>query len=208
MSELSLKFDEQMKGFVTRDVTNDCETGFRLGRKQDERCNVSLTISMPNMKAFVSDPQSLGEVAGQVDCSLLGGRCSIEKGQFNLLTDVVEGLQHFKDIRYRLLIRDPEGHALTFYGTKFVDDNGIFYIWRDTTKLFTKIYKGKVEQGQEENAELVALGILHVKLLDFVKTLGSFDCNPPDFRSRITGKWLYFSLFAKRLWQVYGPRFR
>lgn len=204
MSALSFKFDERMTGFITLDETVDYETGYKSGRNADTRCDVVLTVKILDMDAFVSDPKATADVTGYVDCPELGGRCQIEKGQFNLLVDVIPAYKKFKDLRYRLLFRDKDGRALTFSGVKFVDNNGIFYMWRDTTKLFTKIFLGDVPEGDEENAKPIGAGILHLKILDFAKTMTTFRSEPPGFGSWLKGNWLYFTLFAKRLWQVYG----
>ena len=204
VNKLSLEFRERMTGFVTLDDPVDYETSFRQGRKADTRCDVSLTIRIPDMDEFVQDPKARADAEGYVDCPKLGGQLSVEKGHFNLLVDVIPSYQKFKDLRYRLLVRDPNGNHLTFSGVKFVDDTGIIYMWRDTTKLFTKIFWGDVAEGDEDKAKLAAVGILRLKSLELVKTLASVRCRPPGLGSWIRGNWLYFKLFAKRLWQVYG----
>ena len=202
---LSLEFSERMTGFVTFGGRIDCETGFQQGRKENTRCDISVAINIDDIDAFVRDPNAEAIATGYVECAKLGGRCVVEKARFNLLVDVIPHRREFKDIRYRLLICTPIGRSLTFSGVKFVDDHGIIHMWRDTTKLFTKIFEGDVSGGDEDEAKIVATGILRLPFVALLKSLVSFHSNPPNLASRLRASWRYLKFFARRLWQVYGP---
>jgi len=79
---------------------------------------------------------------------------------------------------YRLFFRDGVGHPLTLSGFKLVRDDAGFDVWRDTTTLFTRVYRGHVSAAEEEGAELVASGVLRIRMRDFAKQLTTFRGGP------------------------------
>jgi cholesterol oxidase len=97
--------------------------------------------------------------------------------------------------------------VMTLVGVKFVDDDGIFRMWRDTTTLYTKIWEGEVAPVDERAAVPVASGILRLHPLPFARQLLSFRSNGPTLVSRLVAIFRFVKLFAWRLWQVYGPKF-
>jgi cholesterol oxidase len=203
-TRIALRFSEQMTGFVTFDSAIDYETGFRKGRNNAMRCGVSLVLEVTDVDAFLRDPDAKAIATGYVDCPKLGGRCEVEKGTVNILVDVIHHRHKFKDFRYRLLFRTPIGRLLTLSGVKFVDHDGIIYVWRDTTKLFTKIFEGDVARDDEDRATTLASGILRLHFLAFLKMMMLARSNPPTPAAWITGMWRFLSFFVGSLWQVYG----
>jgi cholesterol oxidase len=204
MDRISLLFSESMKGFVSFNSGIDYEAGFAQGRKEDTRCSVSLVLEVIDVDAFVHDPEAKAGVTGYVDCPRLGGRCVVEKGTVNLLVDVVRRRHRFKDFRYRLLFRTPAGQQLTLSGVKFVDDDGIIHMWRDTTKLFTTIFEGDVSRSDEDHATRLAVGILRLHLFAFLKMMLLVRADPPTSAAWLKGTWRFLRYFVASLWQVYG----
>lgn len=204
---VAVLFDETMTGFVAFEPPFDYQTGFRRGKADNTSCGVALTITVPDIDAFTRDPNGAALAQGHVDCPLLGGAGMIEAGTFNLLIDVIPRRINIKDMRYRLVFRTPSGRRMTLVGVKFVDDDGIFHLWRDTTTLFTRIYEDAVEPADEARATLIAAGILRLRPLPFARQLLSFRSNGPTVRLRIVAILRFLMLFAGRLWQVYGPKF-
>lgn len=203
-----------MKGFLAIDqpvnpalVSHDrfveFDEGYDEGRKNGTLCETHLTIQIDDVEAFAVDPELSAAVVGTVNCSLLGGECKIIDGSFDLLVDAVPGCPSHRDIRYRLTIENAKGEIRTLHGTKFVDRNGPLFLWRDTTKLFTKIFDGEVTNGNEDEARIVAFGVLYINLIDFLRTTQTFLCNRPDWRSEFQAKRAYFRAFSKRLFQIY-----
>jgi hypothetical protein len=59
-----------------------------------------------------------------------------------------------------------------------VRDDAGFDVWRDTTTLFTRVYRGHVSAEEESAAELVASGVLRIRMRDFAKQLTTFRGGP------------------------------
>jgi cholesterol oxidase len=205
--KLSLCFSERMQGFVTLGASTDFDVAYRQGRASQTPCGFSLTIDIDDVDGFVRDPNAQADATGYLDCPALGGHCAVEKATVNLLVDVINRRHNVKDMRYRLHFRTPQGRALTLSGVKYVDNDGIVHVWRDTTKLFTRVFEGDVERGDEETATVVACGILRLGVWDFAKLLASFRSRPPSFSSWLRAATRFGVFFAKGLWQVYGLKF-
>jgi len=121
---------------------------------------------------------------------------------------VVPRRPEIKDMRYRLFIRTPSGREMTLVGVKFVDNDGILHLWRDTTTLFTKILEGHVERTADSAAVVFASGILRLTPLEFATQLTSFRSNGRTLASRLRAFVRFVVAFATRLWQVYGLKRR
>ena len=204
---IPLRFREQMKGYVSFDPAAGFEQGYAAGKAANTACSFAIEIEIADIDAFVRDPNAQASARGHVDCPALGGRCQIEKGRFNLLVDVVHRRHRAKDMRYRLWFRTPDGRLFTLAGTKYVDDDGLLHMWRDTTKLFTKIYEGDVDRDGEDGARVVACGIIWLGILDFIKMIPSFSAKPAGLGALMRAQLRFTGYFAKGLWQVYGPHF-
>ncbi|MGA5037629.1 hypothetical protein ACPCA8_11280 [Streptomyces capoamus] len=84
-----------------------------------------------------------------------------------------------KRLRYRPFFIDGAGQPLTLSGWKTVDEDLGHGPWADTTTLYTRILRGAVPAGEEADAQVVATGVLRLRLPDLVRS------------------------FAGRLWDVY-----
>jgi cholesterol oxidase len=198
----AVSFTEEMKGFVTFGE-NDFDRGFRAGRDSRTGLMFHLTITADDLDRFISDPNHLARTEGYVRADALGGELPVERGDFNLFVDKDRD-PHRKRMLYRLHFADANGHPLTLTGFKVVeDDPGIDSIWGDTSTLFTRVLAGHVQADQDEEAERIASGVLHIMPLDFAHQLTTFRTKPPgrvDAISRFGG------LFAGKLWEVYGRK--
>ena len=105
---------------------------------------------------------------------------------------------------YRLFFRDSNGEALTLSGFKDIKDDPGFDIWADTTTLFTRIYRGQVQANDEANSELIASGIIHIYLLDFLKQLTTFRVEGPTTEDKAAAFARFGKLFMGKLWDVYA----
>jgi cholesterol oxidase len=198
----SLEFTEKMRGFITFGE-DDYDKAFRQGKKAKTACMFHVTVLMDDIERFVEDEQHPGTITGYVDCDALGGKLDVQRGWFNLFVDADEDGQERKLMKYRLLIADAEGHPITLNGYKEVKDDRGFDVWSDTTTLFTRILAGHVEPGDgDEEAEIVAAGILHVLPQDFAVQLTTFRVDPPH---RVDALARFGALFAGSLWEAFGP---
>ena len=75
---------------------------------------------------------------------------------------------------YRLWFRDGVGHPVTMTGYKLVKDDAGFDIWKDTTTLFTRVLQGHVPEGGDEDATVLASGVIVIRARDFAKQLTTF----------------------------------
>lgn len=198
----TVQFTEEMKGYVSFEATN-FDDGYEAGKKSDTYFMFHLTIKTPDIDTFIASPDQQADAEGYVKCERLGGRRPVEKGVFNLLVDT--GSLKTKQMYYRLFFRDGDGKPLTLSGFKRVQDNVGPDIWKDTTTLMTNILEGHVSKEDEPNAQIVAVGKLRIRVLDFLHQLTTFRADAPTFSARADALEKFGKVFLGGLWDVYGP---
>ncbi len=199
-----LQFSEEMKGFVTVGQT-DWEQGFRDGKRAGNALSFEITLDIEGVNRFVTWPDHQASASGFVVNESLGGHLEIQEGRFNLLVD--EGDPTAKKFLYRLFFVDQDGAKYTLAGHKDVRDDPGFDVWTDTTTLFTTVYRGFVQAGDESAAEVYAAGILKIHLPDFLHSLTTFKLAAPSLHDRIAALNRFGNLFMGKLWDVYARRF-
>lgn len=203
-AETRLQFTEEMKGYVSVGEKNYGE-GFQQGRKAGNDFMFHLTIKIVGVNRFVTQPDHSAKTEGWIRNELLGGTLPVESGSFNLFVDQGDPTQ--KQMLYRLFFRDKDGAPYTLSGFKEVRDDPGFDAWEDTTTLYTRVYKGHVEEKDEDKAEVYAAGILKIHLTDFIKQLGTFRTEGPTIHDRASALLRFGRLFLGKLWDVYGRYF-
>ena len=199
----SLRFTEQMKGFVGRGQTT-FERGYEAGERAGTRLVFELTIRVEDVERFCKDPDHEAPAEGWVECELFGGRRPVEMGRFNLFVESV-GDTNRTLMRYRLFFTDANGSPFTLTGKKDVHDDVGPDAWRDTTTLFVYILRGHVAAADEPRSEIVAAGIIRIEPLDFLRQLASFRTFGATAAAR-TGALVDFGrYFLRSLWDTYGP---
>jgi cholesterol oxidase len=195
----SVRFTEEMLGHVTFG-----ETDFNRGAAEDRPGSASfkfhLTIVVDDIRRFGVDPMRRASSYGWIQCSALGGRLPVERGVFNLFVDTEPGVKH---MLYRLFFRDGVGHPLTMTGYKLVRDDAGFDVWRDTTTLFTRVLRGHVEAADDESAELVASGVLRIRVRDFAKQLTTFRTSGPSAAASLGALVRFGWIFLGQLAEAY-----
>jgi hypothetical protein len=196
----SVRFTEEMLGHVTFGES-DFARGAQTGREGSEFLKFHLTIEVADMDRFSTDPMRQAGAVGYLQCDALGGRLPVEKGVFNLFVDSGPGV---KRMLYRLWFRDGVGHPLTMTGYKLVENDAGFDLWKDTTTLFTKVLKGHVEESGDSTAELVASGILRIRVQDFAKQMTTFRAGGSGGVGAKLGGLIKFGvIFVGQLAEVY-----
>jgi cholesterol oxidase len=170
----TVQFTEEMLGHVTFGES-DFHRGANADRPGAAALKFHLTIVVDDIERFSHDSRREAGAYGYIQSDSLGGRLPVERGVFNLFVDAEPGVKH---MLYRLFFRDGVGHPLTLSGYKLVRDDAGFDVWRDTTTLFTRVYRGHVEAHEEAGAELVAAGVLRIRMRDFAKQLTTFRGGP------------------------------
>ncbi len=199
----SVRFTEEMKGHVTFGES-DFERGEEEGRRSDTSIMFHLTIEVDDLDGFAADPKRWATAEGWVGCPALGGRLSVERGDFNLFVD--EGDPLLKRMLYRLFFRDGAGHPVTLTGFKTVRDHPGADAWSDTTTLYVRLLSGHVEADAEPAAAVLASGIIHIQPLDFARQLTTFRASGPSLTAEVAAVARFGALFAGQLWQVYARR--
>jgi hypothetical protein len=166
----SVRFTEEMLGHVTFGE-EDFQRGAAAGRDGAAALKFHLTIVVDDIERFKADPRLSAGAVGYVECDALGGRLPVEHGDFNLFVDTEPGV---KRMLYRLFFRDGTGHPLTLTGFKLIENDAGFDVWKDTTTLFTRVLRGHVDEAGEAGAEIVASGVLRIRVRDFARQLTTF----------------------------------
>jgi cholesterol oxidase len=198
----TLSFTEEMKGHVSLGDL-PFEEGARRGEDDDNFLMFRLTIELVDVERFVAEAEHEGSASGWVQCEMLGGRLSIESGVFNLFVDAADpGVSR---MLYRLWFADSVGNPLTLTGFKTVRDDPGFDTWSDTSTLYVKVLQGRIRPEDDDDAEVVATGVLRIHLLDFAQQLTTFRVSGPGAGARMGALTAFGRLFLGELWDVYGP---
>jgi cholesterol oxidase len=195
----SVQFTEEMLGHITFGES-DFNRGSAADRPGAGFFKFHLTIVVDDIRRFGVDPMREAGAFGWVECDALGGRLPVERGVFNLFVDSEPGVKH---MLYRLFFRDGVGHPLTMTGYKLVRDDAGFDVWRDTTTLFTRVLRGHVEAHEDDTAELVASGVLRIRVRDFAKQLTTFRSHGPGIGQQLGALVRFGWIFLGQLAEAY-----
>jgi cholesterol oxidase len=201
MNPVAFQFTEDMRGFASAGQTS-FDDGYAAGRDSNSPLMFHLTLKMDDLERFLTEKAHEAVAIGYVEGPLVGGRCQVETGSFNLF---IEGDDFgHKRMAYRLFFHAGDGRKMTLSGTKQVQDKPGFDVWHDTTTLYTNLYEGFVEQSGEAGATLAAVGILHISASDFAIELTTMRALAPTFAERAAGLERFAKFFLGSLWQAYG----
>jgi cholesterol oxidase len=195
----TVRFTEEMLGHVTFGES-DFARGALPDRDGSAAFKFHLTIEVQDIESFSSDPLRPATAVGYIQSDALGGRLGVEKGWFNLFVDVAPGTKH---MLYRLWFRDGVGHPLTMTGFKAVKNDAGFDVWKDTTTLFTRVLQGHVEEGDDDTAEVVASGIIRIRMRDFAKQLTTFRSSGPGAGAQAGALARFGQIFVGQLAEAY-----
>ncbi|WP_028272501.1 GMC oxidoreductase [Arthrobacter sp. UNC362MFTsu5.1] len=214
----SVSFTEQMHGWFSAGVS-DPEKGRGLGRDRSRRMMFELTITAPDIDAFVRDPLHPATAEGYVLADQFGGRLPVERGWFNLFVKDGGPDAAGRKMLYRLWLRDPGGTPLTFVGHKDVRNDAGFDVWADTTTLYVTVLRGHLPPPDTATAAATATaataaaaasgaavagaGVLYIRPWDFARQLTTFRAVGPSPASALAA---FGKVFLGELWQVYSGR--
>jgi hypothetical protein len=198
----TVRFTEEMLGHVTLGEA-DFHRGSHPERPGAGPLKFHLTIEVEDMDRFATDPTRQATARGYVVCDALGGTLPVERGIFNLFVDTEPGE---KRMLYRLWFHDGVGHPLTLSGHKLIRNDAGFDVWRDTTTLFTRVLRGHVEE--DDQAELVASGVLRIRMRDFARQLTTFRAGGPGIGAQLGALARFGWIFTGQLAEAYLKRGR
>jgi cholesterol oxidase len=199
----SLEFTEKMRGRIG---FGEADPSVRVRAPGPRRSPIMfrLTMEVMDVDRFVTDPMLEASARGYIRCEELGGQLPVERGIFNLFVDSGDGRE--RRMLYRLQFRDGAGNPLTLTGHKEVRNDPGFDLWSDTTTLYVRLLRGHVDAGADEDVEVVAAGIMRIRLLEFLRLLTTFRARGPHLRARARALTSFAVLFLGHLRAVYGPR--
>ena len=121
-------------------------------------------------------------------------------GAFQLFSKSEE-IVDAKEMLYNMSLSSVEGVDYYFHGQKVIKDDEFGETGlKDTTTLFTKIYKGENDQGR-----ILAEGVLKMKPSDFYKQLKTIEIiNTESTMEKLKWKTKFSNFFAKELWDTYS----
>ena len=157
-----LRFTETMRGTV--------EFG-SMGTRED--LAVDFTVGIGGLYRFLIDQRHSAKLTGWVKSEALGGKLPVESGAFNLFVPGADS--RLRKMLYRVFFRDAAGHPLTLVGEKRVPQElPGRHPWRDTTTLFTRVLRGRIEEDGDADAEIAASGVIYMRPAAFARQLLSF----------------------------------
>ncbi len=195
----TVRFTEEMLGHVTFGE-EDFSRGAVPDRQGAGPLKFHLTIEVEDIDHFAGDATRQAAAHGYVESDALGGRLPVERGVFNLFIDTEPGV---KRMLYRLWFRDGVGHPLTLSGHKLIRNDVGFDVWPATTTLFTRVLKGHVEEGDDDSAELVASGVLRIRIRDFARQLTTFRAGGPSAGRKLGALARFGLIFLGQLAETY-----
>lgn len=198
----SFQFTEKMRGYIACDEI-DFEGGYHRGKDEDTKLMFHLTIRSENIDRFVDDSAHEASAEGYVECEILGGRCPVTEGKFNLFVDTSD--DNRRKMLYRLFFRNSSGREMTLSGFKSIQDNIGPDIWADTTTLYVNVFEGRVQHPEESSSPRIASGMLKILPADFAVQLSTFRSYGPSVSNRFAAFAKFGKLFAGSLWETYAP---
>jgi cholesterol oxidase len=198
---VGIQFTETMKGYVAKGWSppEDYAGADGAGKAADARMEFLLTITMPDLKAFLASPEHAGIAVGKVtiDGFTSASGMPVSNGVFNLFV-AGEGPNN-RRMLYALPFTGTDGKPYLLDGFKDVRDQGNFDVWGSTSTLYTVIREGTTRSGT-----IVATGILKILIPDFMHQLTTFRAlgtNDPAEQTKALGE--FGTMFFGSLWEVF-----
>jgi predicted acylesterase/phospholipase RssA len=201
----SLKFTEEMKGFLKRGATATTHEEYQAAAAEakgaDGALMFHLDISVADVDTFVTSPAHETKADGYIDSPLFGGRRPVANGVVNLFVNAADPMK--KNMRYRLFFTGGDGRKYTLAGFKDINGPSLTSLWDETTTLYTQVLEGHIAAGQQ--GPVVGSGVLVIRPEDFFfKQMFSFRTQGPSLEARLSGLNRFGVMFLGKIWDVYG----
>lgn len=177
--------------------------GIALGEtdpKADQGASTELklhaTVRIHDVERFISDPDHTGELFAHIDYPPIGTNISGWKGTFNLFEPAGDAAT--KRIVYEIAF-DHAGESYYLAGVKEIRDNFGGDLWRDATRIRTRIHRGTDATGP-----VVATGVLTLGLQDVIHLVKSFHAiDTATFAEKKEAVLTFGRFFLGGLWDTY-----
>jgi cholesterol oxidase len=198
---VGITFTETMKGYISKGwkPPEDYTGADQAAQKADTRAQFTLTITMPDLDAFLASPDHAGIANGTVivDGFTSKDGAPVANGVFNLF--VSGETQNSRKMLYALPFTGSDGKPYLLDGFKDVRDHGHFDVWGSTSTLYTVI-----REGHERTGAIAATGILKILIPDFMKQLTTFRAiGTDDALVKARALQRFGSMFFGSLWEVF-----
>ena len=190
---VGVRFREMMTGGFSLRASDPVD-----GAKQGAQTPLSMhaSIYIPDIRAFIADPQHRAPLAGHIDFAPFGLAIPAESGTFQLFAPTKDA-----DITWMVYDLGFRHNGKSYYlaGHKIVRIGAPWKLWPDTTTLYTTLHEGTDATGSVIGAGVLRLGAS--ELLKLLRTLHATDADAPgDVRRAIGG---FFSFFSSELLRTY-----
>jgi cholesterol oxidase len=198
---IGLAFTETMKGYGVKgwQPPDDYAGAEKAGKHASTVMDFTLTINTPDLDAFLADPSGTAIANGvaRVDGFTGPAGAPVANGVFNLFVEGGDSNQ--RKMLYALPFTGLDGKPYLLDGFKDVQDNGRFDVWGATSTLYTVIRAGSTRTGV-----VVATGILHILMQDFMHQLTTFTVSGTNNPAQKTDALARFGKrFFGTLWDVF-----
>jgi hypothetical protein len=175
-----LRFSELMTGMITMGIADPAQ-----GYKNDAAIAMRLhaTVTIPNLPAFIKDPNHKGQWRAAGSIPVLGGDViDMGNSDFGLFRRAIRAGKGVRELVYDTTI-SVGGERYTMHGRKYVEPSPPWRLWPATTTLYVQLLP-------PSGGEPVASGILRLTLWAFLRQL---------FSMQVTGDFSVFDRWLHRL---------
>jgi hypothetical protein len=191
-----LRFSEVMIGMITMGITDPVA-----GYHNDAAFAMQLhaTVTLPNLPAFVKDPNHTGQWRATGSIPVLGGELiGTGDGDFGLFRRAIRNKKGVREIVYDTEFA-VDGKRYTMRGRKVVEPSPPWRLWPATTTLYVQLFPTSGATGKP-----VAAGVLRLTLLGFIRQLlGMRVTGDFGWFDRCIQKLSFYRFFAKSLANTY-----
>jgi hypothetical protein len=160
-----IAFHEVMRGgFAQR--AQDPAAGEREGTRAGSILTLHASAEIPDVGAFVRDPDHTGRLHGTVTFSPIGADATPALGLFRLFAPSTDS--DLKLMIYRVTF-EARGSQYCLDGAKHVRRRSVLRAWGDTTTLSCRLH-----EGPDTTAAVAGAGILRLTPMAFARQLASF----------------------------------
>jgi cholesterol oxidase len=193
---LGITFRETMSGAFALGAT-DPEDGRILGERARTDLSLSASITIRDVKRFMSEDDESGAIVGHVDFTPFGKAIPGRGGTFKLFSQ--EGAPDLRVMSYELGF-EHAGKPYYLAGRKLVREDAGLELWKDTTTLLTQLHHGEDARGP-----VVGAGVLRLSMADLIRMVSTMRMlGGGSSADQAAGLAEFGRFFMRSLWSMYG----
>lgn len=193
---VGLRFSEQMSGGFALGESEP-RKGAGIGEASDTYFTLQITLAIPDLGRFLSNPEHAGTLTGYLRFAPLGESLEIHSGTVHLFrrteNPALKLMEYCGGLR-----RGTQDYW--FAGRKEIWNGHVSRSWTETTTLYCVIHEGPDSRGP-----IVGAGVLRITMWNFLKQLSTFRALDAPSTIAAAGALSRFGLFfAKELLDSYA----